>query len=179
MQELIDDIGGYTPREKKLIAEARAAKARKAAEAALLKEIEEILQDRKAQEALAKPYPSNDQLKKDLVAVAWDSIPTGSGDFVSVGGRTVVALKTETGARTGAYFKYFEKDVQGTRMNMILEVGEFFALDAIPEHDSVTFTSTDLKGNPGIAFLYFPAVAQGDFFTRSQAFFFGKFADIS
>jgi hypothetical protein len=177
MQELIGEIGTYTAREKKVMADWRVAQERKAAEAALEREIGEILKDEKAQEALARPFPSNDQLKKDLDAVDWGPVPVGSGRFVSVAGRTIVALKTETGARTGAYFKYFVRDVEGSSMNMILEVGDFFALDAIPTHDSVTFTSTDLKGNPGIAFLYFPAVAQGTFVSRSQAFFFGKYVD--
>ena len=130
MGELMGDIGKYTGAEKKLIAEAKAAQERKAGLAALTKEVEEILNDPKAKEALAKAYPSSEDLKKDLSKAPWDTLSAGNGDFVKVNGHALIILKTESGARIGGYFKYYDRDAKEPKGNMIVEISQFYAVDA-------------------------------------------------
>ncbi|HLF64401.1 MAG TPA: DUF4157 domain-containing protein [Saprospiraceae bacterium] len=179
MGELIGDIGKYTGAEKKLIAEAKAAKEKKAALDKLTKEVEEILNDPKAKEALEKAYPSNEDLKKDLVKVPWDSMDNGTGDFFSVNGHTLIALKTSAGARTGAFFKYFEKDIKGVKSNLILETSKFYALDTIPKNDCVSFSMREKEGNLGIAFLCLKGQDAGTFSGDATTFFFAKIISLT
>jgi hypothetical protein len=85
-------------------------------------------------------------------------------------------MHTETGARTGGYFKYFEKEEKGVKRKMMIDVGEFYALDAIPKLDSVTFMVGDL----GLLFHYFGSgYAKGTFFPGSLPLVFGKFVEIT
>jgi hypothetical protein len=172
MQGLVGDIGSYTEAEKKLIGD---FKAKQAAREATKKQILDILNDPKAKEALAKPYPSNDQLRKDLETLPWDSIDKGTGDFVSVGGRTIFAIRTDTDARTGCYFKYFEKEYQGTVKKMVIDVSNFYAVDDIPKDANATFS----VGSLGILFMYFVAQPKGTLTRGPLSTVFGALVDIT
>lgn len=158
--------------------EQRAREERKAA-AELKKEIEAILADKKVQEVLAKPFPSNEQLKKDLQQFDWDLLPGEGGAFVTLGGRPLIVLRTVSGARLGGYFKFVERDFQGTLAAMIVETGSFYALDEIPMNDSVTFSITERDGSHGLNFIFFKAAAKEAFFPLNPATFFGRFVVVT
>lgn len=177
MKPLMDKVGSYSTAEKKLIAEARAAKEEKAEREALKKVLDEMNKDPKVQEALAKPYPSDSDLRKDMETyTGWGNVYSGYPFFTIINGHTVVLLKTKQDKRLGAYFKYYEKTAKSVVKKIVLETGRFYMPDGIEAFDTFSYftlsDSTDSTNMGSISMNYFrDAIPKQTFHEMKNIFF--------
>lgn len=177
-EEVMGDVGEYSAKEKGLIKEAADAKQAKAAAEAISKEAQELLNHPKAKEALAKPYPSRDQLKQDMENnINWDNLPRGEGAFVYISGRALLCMKGDEGTREGAYIKYYEAEYKGQKLKMILGVGEAYTMDTVKPGEGISFTFTGASGEHGIKFIIFSKHNAGEYFHPGESSFVGSFFD--
>ena len=150
--------------------EKRAQEEQKAA-AERRKEIEALLRDEKVKTALAEPFPSEEQLKKDLTSLHWESLADGGAAFVKVGGRPIIAIKTDSGHRLGAYFHFVEQEDKGVKKTMMLDTSRFYALDTIPNNEIITFLIVDKDGRSGLWFMALVGQKKDSFSAASLGFF--------
>ena len=131
------------PRDKayenasKLVEEEKRARAEKKATEKRRKEIEALRNDEKVKAAMAEAFPSEDQLKKDLMPLTWDNLENDSIQFIKVKGRAIVGIKTEAGHRLGAYFHHVEREFRGEKMNMVVKTSRFYTLDTISDGEGI------------------------------------------
>jgi len=156
--------------EKPAREEAKAAAERR-------KEIDALLKDEKVKAALAAPFPSEEQLKKDLTSLHWENLDNNSAEFIDVKGRAIVGIKTEEGHRIGAYFHYVEREFKGVKMRLIVKTSRFYALDKIARGEALTYSFAEEESNLGTGFLVLQEQEKGSFFEMGP-FFFLKFVDI-
>ncbi|MDQ2088733.1 eCIS core domain-containing protein [Marimonas arenosa] len=87
------------------------------------------------EKAKAEPFPANTQLVKDLKGLGW---PTGTDTrewYPTVDGRKLIAIITSDGKRIGGYYKTANIRVKEKKRDVIVEISDFYALDAIAEAD--------------------------------------------
>lgn len=161
-----------------LVKQEEQAKADKTAAEERRKEIEALLKDEKFQAARNAPFPSDEQLKKDLTPLNWEVLPDDSAQFIEVNGRAIVVIKTDAGHRVGAYFHYVEREFNGVTMPMIVKTSRLYALDDISTHEFITFIFFDKKRNPTIELRALKAHKKNSFFEMGPSFLVAKFVRI-
>jgi hypothetical protein len=162
--------GAYKNAVELVEAEKRAIEERKAT-AERRKEIEALLKDEKVKAAMAAPLAPEDQLKKDLTSLHWENLGDGGAAFVKVGGRSIIAMKTDSGHRLGAYFHFVEREDKGVKKTMMLDTSRFYALDTIPNNEIITFSIVDKEGQNGLWFMAMVGQKKDSFSPRSLNFF--------
>jgi hypothetical protein len=139
------------------------------------KEMEALLKDEKVKAARSAPFPSGEQLKKDLTPLNWADLPDGAARFIEVGGRPMAMIKTDAGHRVGVYFHYVEREFNGVTRPLIVKIGQVYALDDIATHESITLIAIDKRGNPTIEIRVMTTPKKKDsFFEMDRAFLFAK-----
>jgi hypothetical protein len=123
------------------------ARAEAKATAEAQKEYEKWLKDPKIKAALDEKFPSEDQLKKDLLPLNWGGLDSNSFDFITVKGRGIVGFKTSGGQRAGAYFNFVEREFGGVTLPMVVKTSRFYALDDI-SGEAVQWWLIDKDGKP-------------------------------
>ncbi|HUQ10073.1 MAG TPA: DUF4157 domain-containing protein [Steroidobacteraceae bacterium] len=157
----------------KLVEKEEQAKADAKANAEHRKEMLALLNDEKVKAAMAAPFPSEAELKKDLSPLHWENLDDNSAQFIRVNGRAVVGIKTEEGHSMGAYFHFVERDFNGEKMQMIVKTSKFFAVDKIGGGEGLSYRFSEKDSDLGIGFLVFKGAEKGTFFDLGD-FFFGK-----
>ena len=144
----------------KLVEAADQAAAERKADAAKRKEAKELLKDPAVLAALKDPFPTEDQLKKDLQSIDWSQ----RIQFMVINGRPVVAFTTTAGARVGAYFHYAEKEFQKRKMKMIVSTSRFYAVTSIAQGDDIAWSTTAPDASVATTFNMFAETKAGEFF---------------
>jgi hypothetical protein len=157
----------------KLIEKEEQAKADARASAEHRKEMLALLNDEKVKAAMAAPFPSDADLRKDLVPLHWENLDVNSAQFIMVNGRAVVGIKTEEGHSMGAYFHYVDRDFNGVKMQMIVKTSKFLAIDKIENGEALSYSFSEKESDLGSGFLIFKGAEKGTFFDLRE-FFFGK-----
>ena len=157
--------------------EEKRARAEKKATEKRRKEIEALRNDEKVKAAMAEAFPSEDQLKKDLMPLTWDNLENDSIQFIKVKGRAIVGIKTEAGHRLGAYFHHVEREFRGEKMNMVVKTSRFYTLDNIEKDEALTYSFAGQESSLGTGFLSFQEHEKGSFFDLGP-FFVLQFVDI-
>lgn len=155
----------------KVAEEEKQAQAEKKAVEERRKKVEALLQDEKVKAAMAEPFPSEDQLKKDLASLHWENLGDGVAAFVKIGGRAIIAMKTENGHRLGAHFHFVEREDKGMKKTMALDTSRFYALDTVDRNEAITFSTVDEEGRYGLLFLALQGQKKDSFSPASYMFF--------
>jgi hypothetical protein len=140
------------------------------------KELDAILNDEKVKAAMAQTFASDEQLKRDIGSLKWENLDDGGTIFVKVGGRAIVAIKTDDGHRLGAYFHFVEREHKGAKRTMALDTSRFFALDKILNNEMITYSIVDKEGNRGLWFLALKG-QEKETFSPTTLNFFSKFVE--
>jgi hypothetical protein len=140
------------------------------------KEMEAPLRDEKVQAARNAPFPSDQQLKKDLTPLKWEDLPDKQAQFIEVNGRPILMIKTDAGHRVDAYFHYVEREFNGVTMPMIVKTSRLCALDDISTHEFIVFL--DKKRHPTVELRALKAQKKNSFFEMGPSFLFAKFVRI-
>ena len=127
----------------------------KAASEANRKEVLTFFEDSEIKKLLAIPYPEAAQLKADLNAIIWSTFENNSLVFKKSGNNNLILIKTDKGARAGAYFKFSNKELLGNKKEKIIDLTKFYTLDKISDDDSYfySFTESDEISGTGIVSL--------------------------
>lgn len=87
---------------------------------------------KKTEEALKEPYPSYGELAADLkAATSWRRLSNGDTDFIKMNGHYLIIIKTDNGARVGAFFKYIEIEYKGEKRLKTIDTSDFLNIDVI------------------------------------------------
>jgi Domain of unknown function (DUF4157) len=166
-----DNAVALVEEEKRAIAEAKAAAKRK-------KEIEALLKDPLVKAALAAPFPSDADLKKDLTSLNWGALDDDNMVFFEKNGNAIVAIKTDAGHRLGAYFHHVEQEFGGKKSHMIVNVSKFYVLDKISAGEGMGNLVILEDGSHGIELIVLKENAKDSFFEMKNPIFFGRFVDL-
>lgn len=103
---------------------------------------------KRLKEIMAKPYPKVSQLSADLQSIG-SNFPE-SAMIHEIGGRKLLITTTDGGARIGCYYKEFEITRDGKKKTVLIDISEFFTLDAIKSGDKywgdLTYGKTTQSG---------------------------------
>jgi hypothetical protein len=142
------------------------------------KEIVALLGDEKVQAARNAPFPSEEQLKKDLTPLNWDALAVDSTQFITVDSRPIFVIKTDAGHRVGGYFHYVERELNGVTTPLIVKTSRVYALNDIATDEFITFMVYDKQRNAGFEIRHLTARKKDSFFEMDPAFLFAKFVRI-
>jgi len=167
--EAYDNAAKLVEAEKQARAEKRRVEKRR-------KELRALLNEPDIKAALEAPFPSDEQLKKDLTPLHWENVDNDSMQFIQHKGLAIVGIKTEKGHSLGAYFHFVEREFPGTKtkMKMIVNTSKFYTLDGIPEMDGIGNLITLEDGTTGIELIALKERPKDSFFAM-EPIFFGRF----
>ncbi|MGE7778159.1 DUF4157 domain-containing protein [Chitinophaga sp. NPDC101104] len=101
------------------------------AKAKLLKEIENFYKIKEVQDAMAKTYPSDDEIRKELNTVNWDAVPNGGARFLQRSYGALLLMKTDAGSRMGGAAKVADLLYEGVQSKVVVDVSNCWVLDDI------------------------------------------------
>ena len=136
------------------------------------KKIDAMLNEPDIKAAMATPFPSEAQLKTDLTSFPWDDLDDGGSTFVKRGGRPLFVIKTSNGHRLGAYVRIVERQEQGVTTTLMLDTSRVYALDTVPQNETIAFAGIGEGGGPAFLIMALPA-QNADSFSGPILTFFG------
>lgn len=101
------------------------------AKAKLLKEIENFYKIKEVQDAMAKSYPSDAAIRKELEGADWDAVPNGGARFLQRSYGALLLMKTDAGSRMGGAAKIADLLYEGVQSKVVVDVSACWALDDI------------------------------------------------
>ncbi|WP_341834759.1 DUF4157 domain-containing protein [Chitinophaga pollutisoli] len=111
-----------------------AAEKSEKAKAKLLKDIENFYKIKEVQEAMAKNFPSDADIRKELEGSSrWDAVPNGGAHFVQRSYGALLLMKTDRGSRIGGAVKVADMLYGGERTKVVVDVSTCWVLDDIAD----------------------------------------------
>jgi hypothetical protein len=148
LQNLNTEIANYTAKEKKTQEDFFEGKRAKE-ETVKLKEEER----KKIIEVLKTPFPSDADLIKELKSFNWSQIATGSVMYIISNNQLLIFIKTNAGARIGAFAKHIERSEKKQQYWKIVDVADFITLDEVKSGDGFGFITKNMAtGEANISF---------------------------